>query len=82
MMYWPSEKEMVGWVKEHSCHAPKHQPIEDAICRLIKGQGELEKKMNEWKGRAKEIMDELDTDDSSGALLEDIRNFDFGKKGK
>ena len=40
----------------------------------------MEKKMREWKGRAKEIMDELDTDDSSGALLEDIRDSDFGKE--
>jgi len=53
----------------------------DTLRRLIEERGELEKKMREWKGRAKEIMDELDTDDSSGALLEDIRNFDFGKEG-
>ena len=51
-----------------------------AIRRLIEERGKLEKKMREWKGRAKEIMDELDTDDSSGALLEDIR--DFGKGGE
>ena len=51
-----------------------------AIRRIIEERGELEKQMSEWKGRAKEIMDELDTDDSSGALLEDIRN--FGKEGR
>jgi len=77
----PSEKEMLEFIDIIENGLPPSCRYKlRAIRRLIEEHGEWEKKISEWKGRAKEIMDEGDTDDSSDALLEDIR--DFGKEGK
>jgi hypothetical protein len=80
----PSEKDLLEFLDGHKPigkQNPDHVCF-DAIRRLIEEQRELEEKVKEWQKRATSIMDDLDTSDSSGVLLNDIRDFDFGKGGK